>query len=604
MSPETLEHPETGEIYQKPFRIENTPIPDILAMIALAGVLSVVAVWHSQPINMAWPSPLALPYLQLAEQVLGQTPTNNPELIGVFPLYSYLIAGLMSLKGTTAFQAYSPILLGINIGAYLLTMTMLYNVFRQGLGYIGSLLLVLMIACSPLVLNTVTALSPAPLLWMFTLFMLFLLQILKENRKIFNSGLGKKRAGLPGFLHPYGLCLLAAWNISLLCLGFVGTPLLSIAFALLISSTLPGVNLLVSMAQSFKYAPSNMDALGTSSTLAPLQERVQGFFGGVNQIGKVLLLAPDPNLQEWPVQQTQESWFAVLLNQAYLGLSGMAILSWPLGVLFAVLAMIKALYVFVREREVIGGLFLSWTLFFAVCLSFLMPKLVTGSVLSLAFLLPVIFIFGFLAVRSLASIPLLQWTAPILRIGVVSLATVCVILFQARVGFNQLASIYEPTGRPAIASNQAMMMFESEKKKPVEAFNLVAINTGMPVGKTETAPTNSRLALVETASAESLEAWVKRNVSESECFLSSSPVKDSYLVGRPVYVLGTPYLDTGLSGVDLSASGFACPYFIEHKSKREEYDWIRQEQYRRNGVRLVFEDGKAQGLRVWRLRQS
>jgi hypothetical protein len=56
--------------------------------------------------------------------------------------------------------------------------------------------------------------------------------------------------------------------------------------------------------------------------------------------------------------------------------------------------------------------------------------------------------------------------------------------------------------------------------------------------------------------------------------------------------------------VDLAASGFACPYFIEHKEKRDEYDWIRQEQYRRNGVRLVFEDGQAQGLRVWRLREQ
>ena len=121
MSPNTFEHPETGEVYQKPFRIENTPIPDILAMLALAGALAVVALLHSHPISMAWPSPLALPYVQLAEQLLGQTPTTNPELAGVFPLYSYLIAGLMSLKGTTVFQAYSPILLGINIGAYVLS---------------------------------------------------------------------------------------------------------------------------------------------------------------------------------------------------------------------------------------------------------------------------------------------------------------------------------------------------------------------------------------------------------------------------------------------------------------------------------------------------
>jgi hypothetical protein len=57
-------------------------------------------------------------------------------------------------------------------------------------------------------------------------------------------------------------------------------------------------------------------------------------------------------------------------------------------------------------------------------------------------------------------------------------------------------------------------------------------------------------------------------------------------------------------GVDVAASGFACAYFIEHKAKRHEYDWIRQEQFRRPGVRIVFEDGKAQGLRIWRLRPS
>jgi hypothetical protein len=600
MSPDTLEHPETGEVYQKPFRIENTPIPDMLAMLALGGALSVLALWHSHPISMAWPSPLALPYVQLAEQILGQTPNTSPELAGVFPLYSYLIAGLMSLKGSTVFQAYSPILLGINIGAYVLSMTMLYNAFRQGLGYIGSLLLVLLIACSPLVLNTVTALSPAPLLWMLTLVLLFLLNVLKENRNIFFSGLGTLLAVVAGFLHPYGLCLLAAWNMSLLCLGFVGTPLLSTGFALLVSATLPGVNLLAVMAQPFNYAPSNMDALGSSSALAPLQERVQGFFGGVNQLGKVLLLAPDPNLQEWPIQQTQESWFAIMLNNAYLGLSGMAILSWPLGVLFALLAMIKALYIFVREREVIGGLFLTWTLFFAVCLSFIMPKLVTASVLSVAFLLPVIFIFGFLALRSLGNIPLLKWSSPVLRTGVVGLATVCVLLFQARVAYNHLASVYEPNTLNAVTPNQVMLVVEAETRKPAEGFNLVAINTGTPVSK----PKTGRLSLEDTPSTQSLQAWVSENTGASECFLSSSPVKDSYLVGRPVYVLGTPYLDTGLSGVDVAASGFACPYFIEHKEKRSEYDWIRQEQYRRNGVRLVFEDGKAQGLRVWRLRQS
>ena len=600
MSPDTLEHPETGEVYQKPFRIENTPIPDILAMLALGGALSVLALWHSHPISMAWPSPLALPYVQLAEQILGQTPNTSPELAGVFPLYSYLIAGLMTVKGSTVFQAYSPILLGINIGAYVLSMTMLYNAFRQGLGYIGSLLLVLLIACSPLVLNTVTALSPAPLLWMLTLVLLFLLNVLKENRNIFFSGLGTLLAVVAGFLHPYGLCLLAAWNMSLLCLGFVGTPLLSTGFALLVSATLPGVNLLAVMAQPFNYAPSNMDALGSSSALAPLQERVQGFFGGVNQLGKVLLLAPDPNLQEWPIQQTQESWFAIMLNNAYLGLSGMAILSWPLGVLFAVLAMIKALYIFVREREVIGGLFLTWTLFFAVCLSFIMPKLVTASVLSVAFLLPVIFIFGFLALRSLGNIPLLKWSSPVLRTGVVGLATVCVLLFQARVAYNHLASVYEPNTLNAVTPNQVMLVVEAETRKPAEGFNLVAINTGTPVSK----PKTGRLSLEDTPSTQSLQAWVSENTGASECFLSSSPVKDSYLVGRPVYVLGTPYLDTGLSGVDVAASGFACPYFIEHKEKRNEYDWIRQEQYRRNGVRLVFEDGKAQGLRVWRLRPS
>ena len=600
MSPNTFEHPETGEVYQKPFRIENTPIPDILAMLALGGALTVVAVLHSHPISMAWPSPLALPYVQLAEQILGQTPNTSPELAGVFPLYSYLIAGLMTVKGSTVFQAYSPILLGINIGAYVLSMTMLYNAFRQGLGYIGSLLLVLLIACSPLVLNTVTALSPAPLLWMLTLVLLFLLNVLKENRNIFFSGLGTLLAVVAGFLHPYGLCLLAAWNMSLLCLGFVGTPLLSTGFALLVSATLPGVNLLAVMAQPFNYAPSNMDALGSSSALAPLQERVQGFFGGVNQLGKVLLLAPDPNLQEWPIQQTQESWFAIMLNNAYLGLSGMAILSWPLGVLFAVLAMIKALYIFVREREVIGGLFLTWTLFFAVCLSFIMPKLVTASVLSVAFLLPVIFIFGFLALRSLGNIPLLKWSSPVLRTGVVGLATVCVLLFQARVAYNHLASVYEPNTLNAVTPNQVMLVVEAETRKPAEGFNLVAINTGTPVSK----PKTGRLSLEDTPSTQSLQAWVSENTGASECFLSSSPVKDSYLVGRPVYVLGTPYLDTGLSGVDVAASGFACPYFIEHKEKRNEYDWIRQEQYRRNGVRLVFEDGKAQGLRVWRLRPS
>jgi hypothetical protein len=435
---------------------------------------------------------------------------------------------------------------------------------------------------------------------MLTLVLLFLLNVLKENRNIFFSGLGTLLAVVAGFLHPYGLCLLAAWNMSLLCLGFVGTPLLSTGFALLVSATLPGVNLLAVMAQPFNYAPSNMDALGSSSALAPLQERVQGFFGGVNQLGKVLLLAPDPNLQEWPIQQTQESWFAIMLNNAYLGLSGMAILSWPLGVLFALLAMIKALYIFVREREVIGGLFLTWTLFFAVCLSFIMPKLVTASVLSVAFLLPVIFIFGFLALRSLGNIPLLKWSSPVLRTGVVGLATVCVLLFQARVAYNHLASVYEPNTLNAVTPNQVMLVVEAETRKPAEGFNLVAINTGTPVSK----PKTGRLSLEDTPSTQSLQAWVSENTGASECFLSSSPVKDSYLVGRPVYVLGTPYLDTGLSGVDVAASGFACPYFIEHKEKRSEYDWIRQEQYRRNGVRLVFEDGKAQGLRVWRLRQS
>ena len=602
MSPDTLEHPETGEVYKKPFRLENTPIPDILAMLALAFALTVVALLHSHPIGLAWPSPLALPYVQLAEQVLGQTPPNNPELLGVFPIYSYLIAALMSLKGSTVFQAYSPLLLGINIGAYVLSMTMLYSAFRQGIGYIGSLLLVLLIACSPLVLNTVTALNPAPLMWMFTLVLLLLLQVLKEHRTIFIAGLGTAMALIAGFLHPYGWCLLTAWNMSLLCLGFVGTPLLSTGVALLMSVTLPGVNLIAVMAQPFNDAPNPMESLGVSGLLAPLQERVQGFFGGVNQLGKVLLLAPDPNLQEWPMPQMQESWFATMLNHAYLGLSGMAILSWPLGVLFALLAMIKAVYLFVKERDVIGGLFLTWTLFFAVCLSFLMPKLVTGSVLSMAFLLPVIFIFGYLALRSLSRIPLLQWSAPVLRTGVVGLATVCVLLFQARVGYNYLASVYEPQGTKGVPQNAPSGDVERGASPPADGFNLVAINTGTPVSTPR--PSNERLALAPPAPADRLKAWVNQRVPDSACFLSSSPVKDAYVVGRPVYVLGTPYLDTGLSGVDLAASGFACPYFIEHKDKRDEYDWIRQEQYRRNGVRLVFEDGQAQGLRVWRLREQ
>jgi hypothetical protein len=217
-----------------------------------------------------------------------------------------------------------------------------------------------------------------------------------------------------------------------------------------------------------------------------------------------------------------------------------------------------------------------------------------------AFLLPVIFIFGFLALRSLGNIPLLKWSSPVLRTGVVGLATVCVLLFQARVAYNHLASVYEPNTLNAVTPNQVMLVVEAETRKPAEGFNLVAINTGTPVSK----PKTGRLSLEDTPSTQSLQAWVSENTGASECFLSSSPVKDSYLVGRPVYVLGTPYLDTGLSGVDVAASGFACPYFIEHKEKRNEYDWIRQEQYRRNGVRLVFEDGKAQGLRVWRLRSS
>ena len=596
MSPDTLEHPETGEVYQRAFRIENTPIPDILAMLALATALTVIALLHSHPISMAWPSPLALPYVQLAEQLLGQTPNNSPELSGVFPLYSYLIAGLMTLKGTTVFQAYSPILLNINMGAFVLSMVLLYNAFRQGLGYIGSLLLVLLIACSPLVLTSVTALSPAPLLWMISLLLLFLLQVQQEKRHVFVSSLGTVLAILAGFLHPYGLCLLATWNMSLLCLGFVGTPLLAIGFSFLIATTLPGVNLLGTMAQPFNLAPSNMDALGSSSALASLQERVQGFFGGLHQFGKVLLLAPDPNLQEWPMQQTQESWFAVILNNAYLSLSGMAILAWPLGTLFALVAMIKAVYTFIKERQLVSVLFLSWTLFFAVCLSLLMPKLVTGSVLSMGFLVPVIFIFGFIGLHALRKTPFLKWSTPILRTGVIGLATVCVLLFQARVGYNELATVYEPNNVQNVTPNQAMISVEADTQKPTEGFNLVAINTGTPV--------KGRLNLAEAPSTQSLQAWVNQRIPSSECFLSSSPVKDSYLVGRPVYVLGTPYLDTGLSGVDVSASGFACPYFIEHKDKRDEYDWIRQEQYRHNGVKLVFEDGKARGLRVWRLRQS
>jgi hypothetical protein len=144
-----------------------------------------------------------------------------------------------------------------------------------------------------------------------------------------------------------------------------------------------------------------------------------------------------------------------------------------------------------------------------------------------------------------------------------------------------------------------MMVVEAGTQKPSEGFNLVAINTGAPVST----PRAGRLDIGERPPSQSLQAWVNQRIPASDCFLSSSPVKDSFLVGRPVYVLGTPYLDTGLSGVDVAASGFACPYFIEHKDKRDEYDWIRQEQYRRNGVRLVFEDGQAQGLRVWRLHE-
>jgi hypothetical protein len=613
MSPDTLAHPETGEVYHKPFRIEDTPFPDILAMLALGGALLVLTLIHTHPISGAWPSPVALPYVQLAEDIMGVGATASqalPTTSGIFPFYSYLIAALMALKGSTDFATYHPWLLGLNVTAFILSMMILYHTFRQGLSYLPSLLLVLLIACSPLTLTTVTALSPAPLLWFASLSLLFLLQFLQVKNNLFFLMLGSVMALFAGMMHPYGLCVLGAWNISLLCLGYVGVPLFSTALTFLLGATLPHVSLLAGMSQPFSYTPTAVDGISATSILAPLPERIQGFFSGLHQFGKVLLLAPDPNLQEWPMQDAQDSWFASLLNQAYLGLSGLAILAWPLGVLFAVVAMIKAVYTFVKDREVVGALFLSWTLCFAVVFNVLMPKLVMGSLLSMAFLLPTVFVFAFIGLKSIAQVPLLKWMNPVLRYGVVGLATLCVGLFQARVGYNELASIYDPRAVEVVAPSQVLVAVEAPETGQRPASSLSKKNKGyalLSVGSMaqEGQSSASNLASqASSASVSSLQSWVSRRVAPHDCFLSHSPVKDSYQVGRPVYRLGSPYAETGLMGVDVAASGFACAYFIEHKAKRHEYDWIRQEQFRRPGVRIVFEDGKAQGLRIWRLRPS
>lgn len=585
-----LEHPETGEIYHKAFKLMETPLPDILALLALGGIFTLLALWHSPEMSSQWPSPMASPYIQQAEHLLKYGGQVSPDFANLMPLYSYLIAGLMALKGSTVFSSYSTALLSINIGAYVLSMMMLYNVFRQGLNHLSALLIVLLIGASPLVLTTVTALSPAPLVWVLSLTLLMLLQVLQQHRTLWLAILGSVLAFLVAGLHPLGLSVLSAWGVCLLCLGFVGIPMLLIVFAILLGTTLPAVNLIGSMASPYYALPKITEGIGVSSILAPLAERIQGFFSGVHQLGKVLLLAPDPNLQEWPMQAVQNSWFAQLLNNAYLGLSGLAILAWPLGTLFAMLAMIKALYSFIHEREVIGGLFLTWTLLFAVITTLLMPKLVTGSVLSLVFLLPLIFIFSFLALRSLSSIPLLKWLNPPLRFGVIGLATVCVLLFQARVTYNELAAIYEPQSN---ATTPQAFMAITQKLTKENAYGLVAVS-GSSATANQVSKTSKKLTLSE---------WVQRHIASDVCFLSHSPVQDSYLVGRPVYVLGSPYAETGIvgMGVDVAASGFACPYFIEHKTKRSEYDWIRQEQFRRRGIEVVFNEANASGIRLWRL---
>jgi hypothetical protein len=586
MPTDILEHTETGEVYHKAFKLMETPIPDILAMLALGGIFTLLALWHSPEMSSQWPSPIVSPYIRHAEQIVKNGWQVSADYANLMPFYSYLIAGFMALKGTTAFSAYSTWLLSLNIGAYVLSMMMMYNVFRQGMNHLSALLIVLLIGASPLVLTTVTALSPAPLVWVLSLTILMLLQVLQQNKNLFICIVGSLLAFLAAGLHPFGLSLLASWGICLLCLGFVGMPMLLVAFSILFGTTLPTVNLIGSMASPYAYLPKVTDGMGVSSILAPLAERIQGFFSGVHQLGKVLLMAPDPNLQEWPMQQVQNSWFAQLLNQAYLGLSGLAILAWPLGTLFAVLAMIKALYTFIHEREVIGGLFLTWTLLFAVATTLIMPKLVTGSILSLVFLLPLVFIFSFLALRSLSSIPLLKWLNPPLRFGVIGLATVCVLLFQARVTYNELAAIYEP--QSTTTASQALVAIPQNIVKE-KAYGLVAVSGASTGAKVATKPT--------------LNDWVQGNVPSDACFLSNSPVQDGYLVGRSVYVLGSPYAETGIigMGVDVASAGFACPYFIEHKNKRTEYDWIRQEQFRRNGVRVVFDDANAQGVRIWKL---
>jgi hypothetical protein len=598
MAPETLVHPETGEVYIKAFDWRKTPLLDIALSVLLALLVGVLIVLHVESLAFDAPSPLFYPHLQFAQYLLehGADVFHQPFSAGLFPLYGYVVAGIMAVTGGT-FDGVAPVLFVLNSVAYVTSSILMYLLLRQGFGYGISFALSLLVFAAPAGMTSLVALTPLPLFWLGCLCLFQMMQWKREKETLPPVVVGTAIAVLLGIIHPVGLAVMGAWAVALLCMGNIGFSFMSILLLVSVLATLPGVQMGAALFPvSSELVPNATDALGASSLTLPSGIRVAGLFEAIYQMGSGLMLQPDANLAHWPLGEGHQHWWPQLLNQLYRFFLSSPWLVWPLGFVSTLCILFKSVQVFITQRNATNLLFLTWSLFFLIITAFVMPKLFLSGQQVALYVLPILFLFMAIMIHQLK-----EWvvTRPIVlpaQALILGFSTFLVLLFQLQVGYEALGNWYTSTPQ----ANEATLAFPtiettanapSPTRKPQGYANMAIAGTKQ----------QDRSRQMQGVIPASLYGWLNRDVAVNDCFISFYPGVDAASLRRQVYHVPESHRINGSNG-ELSPT--ICPYFVEHKAISTDYDWVLALNQGSQRAQMVYDDRNARGWRIWRIRPS
>jgi hypothetical protein len=593
MAPETLIHPETGDVYIKPFDWQNTPIWDIALSTLLATLLGALIFMHAEALVFNAPSPLFFPHWQFAQYLLqkGVGIFQTPFPGAIFPMYGYIVAGIVAIAGPSFDQAAPGLFLTLSV-AYMTTAILFYLMLRRGFSRPLSFGLSLLVFAAPAGLTSLLALTPLPLFWLGIMLLFYCLNGLRASDAALPTMAGGLIVVFLVALHPMGMAVGLGWFIALLSLGRVAPAMMTLLAAVLVLVTLPGLNVATALFPlQAAQAPSAVNALGASSVLAESGTRVIGLFESLYQWGSSLLLQPDANLVHWPLGESQRHWWPRLLSQVYQFFTALPWLAWPLGAFSALLVLWKSVHALIAQREATPLIFLTWALVGYLVLAIAMPHLFLAGQKTALFLLPLSFLF-----LTFMAFELNHWAVarPVimpLNTLVVGTSTLLLVFFQLQVGYAALGKWYSRTP----SAQETTLAFPVQPG--LSPLRVTPSGQGYAYSAVAS-PASDRGSTAQGIIPASLYGWLNRSIPFGQCLMSFHPDVDAATLRRQVYRVPEVH---SLSRNMAVQPALICPYFVEHKAIASDYDWVLALNQGQAVARPVYDDGKPNGWRIWKV---